>query len=353
MILEKEVEITLTSRNVSHFENLGYNIVKEKDKYGSCRLKKDTTLKVKVNDLTHGSNATLTKICDFCGKTSVRKYKQIIRFRKSGDGKDRCNECARLKGATTQKRNIRISLEKYAIEKGKLNLLQEYSSKNTKSAKEITYGTNEECIWNCFDCDSEYEMRLDARTSSNNGCPYCRGMRVNHTNSLAAIHPDLIKEWDEVKNKLSPIFILPSNESIVWWKCSQCKHEFQMKVRYRSRGTMCPNCSESRGEKRIRKWLLEKNIKHESQKSFSLLRGVNGGMLSYDFYLPECELLIEYQGQFHDGSNGQFTKINLNVQKEHDKRKREYTSSHGIELLCIWHYEFENIEDILKQKIQR
>lgn len=55
-----------------------------------------------------------------------------------------------------------------------------------------------------------------------------------------------------------------------------------------------------------------------------MLVGDGGGNLSYDFYLKEDNLLIEYQGEFHDGSDRMPDKSYLPTQQEHDRRKREY-----------------------------
>ena len=41
------------------------------------------------------------------------------------------------------------------------------------------------------------------------------------------------------------------------------------------------------------------------------------------------------------------TQEEFEIQKEHDRRKREYAKSHGIDLLEIWYWDFDNIEDIL------
>jgi len=76
------------------------------------------------------------------------------------------------------------------------------------------------------------------------------------------------------------------------------------------------------------------------------------GLLSYDFYLSHYNLLIEYQGNFHDGSNGEYTQINLENQQEHDRRKREYAKDNNIKLLEIWYWDFDNIEKILKKELK-
>lgn len=78
----------------------------------------------------------------------------------------------------------------------------------------------------------------------------------------------------------------------------------------------------------------------------------DNGKLSYDFYLKDYDLLIEIQGLQHYkpvelfGGEEQFK-----IQQEHDKRKREYAKSHNIELLEIWYWDKDNIEEILSKKL--
>jgi hypothetical protein len=93
----------------------------------------------------------------------------------------------------------------------------------------------------------------------------------------------------------------------------------------------------------------------ESQKIFYGLIGIRGGSLSYDFYLPKYNLLIEYQGEFHDGIAGNgnyYMKQNLKRQQEHDKRKKEYALNNNIKLLEIWYWDFDRIEEILHKELQ-
>ena len=69
------------------------------------------------------------------------------------------------------------------------------------------------------------------------------------------------------------------------------------------------------------------------------------------FYLPKENILIEYQGEYHDGTARNQTNEEFKVQQEHDKRKREYAKSHNIELLEIWYYDYNNIEEILQSRL--
>jgi hypothetical protein len=113
----------------------------------------------------------------------------------------------------------------------------------------------------------------------------------------------------------------------------------------------CPICNESKGEQEIRKWLNNNKVIFETQKEFTGLLGLGGGNLSYDFYLPNQNILIEYQGEFHDGSSGEYSRVNLDRQQEHDARKRKYADNNNMKLLEIWHYDFDRIQEILRREL--
>lgn len=135
-----------------------------------------------------------------------------------------------------------------------------------------------------------------------------------------------------------------------------CKHHPEIGIQYMTTSNAykqyCPYCNMVRGEKRILDYLLQYNIEYEKQKSYDNLYGTGGGKLSYDFYLPNFNLLIEYQGLQHEipveyfGGEEKFLK-----QQEHDKRKRNYALNNNIKLLEIWYYDFNNIEEILNKNI--
>ena len=130
-------------------------------------------------------------------------------------------------------------------------------------------------------------------------------------------------------------------------KCKICGHDWWPIGTSLTSGFGCPVCNMSHGERKIRDYLWNNNYKYIPQKTFSGLVGVSGGDLSYDFYLPDYNMLVEYQGEFHDGTAKLQTAIELLRQQEHDKRKREYARKHNIYLLEIWYNDYDNIEQIL------
>ena len=94
----------------------------------------------------------------------------------------------------------------------------------------------------------------------------------------------------------------------------------------------CPVCNESHGERLIRSYLDKNHIKYEPQKRFKGLKDKK--LLSYDFYLPKKNVLIEYQGLQHYESTKYFGgNERLEKQQYHDKLKREYAKNNGYILL--------------------
>ncbi|MBQ2396116.1 MAG: hypothetical protein II304_03610 [Bacteroidales bacterium] len=187
------------------------------------------------------------------------------------------------------------------------------------------------------------------------GCPNCKAIKIGNIRRID--NEEFIKRI-EIENK--NIEILSKYKSAlqkVKCRCKLCDKFWKSTPANLLQGHGCPMCKESKGEKKIYLYLLDNNIEFETQKKYDDLLGVNNGLLSYDFYLPKQNLLIEYQGLQHHqavdfkGQGVEFSNHQLSIQKEHDKRKREYASQNGIDLLEIWYYDFDNISKILNKSI--
>jgi hypothetical protein len=223
---------------------------------------------------------------------------------------------------------------------------------NVKNSSEYA-GMSNKKVWWRGKCGHEWEAPVADRTHKKNGCPYCTGVRICKDNSLGSLYPKVALEWNTIRNgETSPFDYTSKSEKKVWWLCSKCLFEWKAAISNRTGlNSGCPQCNESKGEKRIREWLIEHSITFETQKEFNGLVGINSGLLSYDFYLPEKNLLIEFQGQFHDGNGNDYVKRKFDKQQEHDRRKKEFALLNNIELMEIWYWDFNKIEDILKSEI--
>ena len=241
------------------------------------------------------------------------------------------------------------------------------ATKNPKLAKEwhptlnsdltpwdVTSFSKKDVWWIC-DQGHEWHDSVAHRNDKtvNRNCPYCSNHRASEENNLLISFPDLCEEWDYNKNLKSPSDYTYGSSDKVYWKCKECGYEWQALIYSRTcNNTGCPNCSKSKGETKIKEYFLENNIKSNQHFKFDNLLGVGKRKLSYDFYLPQYNLLIEYQGQYHDGTANNQTEEEYLIQQEHDKRKHDYAKNHNINLLEIWYYDFDNIETILKNELK-
>ena len=98
--------------------------------------------------------------------------------------------------------------------------------------------------------------------------------------------------------------------------------------------TGCPYCNSSKGELIISKVLDTLNINYEAQKTFDDLK--DKSYLSYDFYIPDQNILIEYQGLQHYKPVEYFGGENqFKVQQQHDKLKSEYAKTNNYNLIAV------------------
>ena len=190
-----------------------------------------------------------------------------------------------------------------------------------------------------------------------NRCPYCAGKKIHIKDSFAQwginkYGEDFLDKYWSKNNNVNPWTIHPQYNGYIYLICQWCNREYKIKANNFYNGCNCNICNKSAGEINIYSFLEKYNIKKEPQKTFNDLIGINNGLLSYDFYLPEYNILIEFQGQHHDGTmykKGFQTKEQFNRQKEHDRRKRMYAIENNIRLLEIWYWDFNNINNILTQ----
>ena len=88
-LISTEVEVTMMSKNIAYYYNLGYEIPKIKTHYGMV-TPRNTKITVKVKDLLGGSHVPVMVKCDCCGKYCTSDYIEII------DGQHFCDDCYKI-----------------------------------------------------------------------------------------------------------------------------------------------------------------------------------------------------------------------------------------------------------------
>lgn len=118
------------------------------------------------------------------------------------------------------------------------------------------------------------------------------------------------------------------------------------------RGNRCPLCRESKGERLVRNYLTELEVEFEREKRYEDLKS-SGSYMPYDFYLPNHNLLIEYDGEQHFKPTGYFGgDEKLESQKRRDSMKNKYALENNIRLLRIpYYYSDEEVFKAIKKNL--
>ena len=159
-------------------------------------------------------------------------------------------------------------------------------------------------------------------------CPYCSKKKHKDTHEFAK----------EISTLGNGEYILLSDYINAYTKIKvkhlKCNTIYEVRPYSFLQGNRCPYCNVPKGETIIAKILNTLNINYEPQKTFDDLRDIN--ILSYDFYVPDQSILIEYQGLQHYEPVDYFGGDNkFFIQQKHDKLKSDYAKDHGYTLIAV------------------
>jgi hypothetical protein len=127
--------------------------------------------------------------------------------------------------------------------------------------------------------------------------------------------------------------------------------DFQQRPLSHLQGNGCPNCSESKGEKQIAKYLDKNNISYFRQHKFDDCKSIF--TLPFDFYIPSKRTIIEFDGKQHYEPNEHFGGLKAYESlKVNDKIKNDYCEDNFIDLIRIRYDQVDRIFDILKESLK-
>ena len=216
--------------------------------------------------------------------------------------------------------------------------------------------------------DFEWQAKVHDRNKGY-GCPYLNGRAVwEGFNDLQTVNQELAAQWHPTKNgNLKPTQVPTGSGRKIWWllpyddpKIEKCFNlEWLATINHRNNGSGCPYLIIYKGEEYIKQYLQKNNIVFNAQQKFSDLLGTGDGQLSYDFSIPNEKygyVLIEYNGIQHYEANDYFGgEEKFKIQKEHDKRKRDYAKKHGYKLITVkYTYDtYESVEEYLNNELKK
>lgn len=138
-----------------------------------------------------------------------------------------------------------------------------------------------------------------------------------------------------------------SNNGVVWMcRCSCGKlHKVKSSNLIRKSVTSCGHPRESIGVTQIKNILNQNNIIFETEKTFkNFIDNITKRPYRYDFYLPEYNRIIEFDGKQHYEISGwdEYTE-DFQERQKRDKIKNQYCKNHNISIVRIPYTKTNNI----------
>lgn len=254
-------------------------------------------------------------------------------------GKSHCPKCTAKRMAS----QFRLSYKKvknYIEERGYVLLSKEYKNARTKLKIKCPEGHIFKMNFNNF--------------QQGQRCPICANIKngerckkdIKEIEKIVKKYGFKIIKWvGEYKNRNSKFII-------------ECPYGHQTETSVASflntKGC-CSICNESKGERTIANFLLKNKIKFKKQYKFNDCKGLERP-LPFDFAVLDkkgnIKCLIEYDGEQHYIPREFFGgKEYLRKRKYYDNIKNKYCKKNNLKLIRIPYFEFDNIEQILSNKI--
>ena len=174
------------------------------------------------------------------------------------------------------------------------------------------------------------------------GCVFCSGK--------AKTFDEFLDELKEINANIEIIGNYVNTSTKVKCRCKIDGCEWSATPNNLLSGHGCPKCNFSKGEKAISNYLTRHKISFYEQFRFNDCK--NSLPLPFDFYLPDYNICIEYDGELHymavDYFGGEEALQNT---RKRDKIKDNYCKTNNIKLLRISYQSFNDIEKILSEEL--
>lgn len=196
--------------------------------------------------------------------------------------------------------------------------------------------------------------QLPANHTQGAGCPKCKSELISTTRRSST---------EEFISKARMVHGMDFDYSLVVYnkkdekvkiRCNKCGRVFEQTPNSHLYGTGCPHCQSSKGEDKIAIFLSKNNISYKRQQQiFSSDLFCRTKMFKVDFYLPNNNIIIEYNGEQHYIPIKHFGgEEKFEIQHERDLSLRQYCEDNKIKLIEIPYTEFGNIEKILTEELK-
>lgn len=273
-----------------------------------------------------------TKLPIICKEHGM--FYQTVSSHLRGSG---CPKCAYLNSSKKQTLSLNEFLKRKEEKFGNRYEVLEYK------------GMSKIGIFLCNECNTIFKTKSSNFLMYDGCCPKCKYEKISISERIS--NEEFLKRVYKIhKKRYEYLSKYEHAQSIIKIKCKKCCYIFEQKACYHLNGRGCPKCNNSKGENKIMDYLDENEITYETQFRFNDCKLEKP--LPFDFYLPEYNICIEYDGEQHfkPVQFGGITEQRANeLFKEtifRDGIKTEYCKQKGIKLIRISYK--DDIEKILE-----
>lgn len=226
--------------------------------------------------------------------------------------------------------------------------------KDVPSLKQPSGQTKRRALFLCPICkETTFEATIDnVKREEVNYCYNCANKLKSEANKK-----DLSKQKFGHLTAINPAY--KKNGKIHWLCECDCKNKTKTYVctdKLISGTTKSCGCLISKGEEKVQYVLEKKQISYIKQYTFDDCRNPKTNcLLKFDFYLPDYNYCIEYDGiQHFDYRKSKIswnTKENFEQTQYRDNLKNQYCKDHNIKLVRIPYWDYNKIDEIIQKEI--
>lgn len=203
---------------------------------------------------------------------------------------------------------------------------------------------SKKCIFYCKKCNSFFEQSPKRLINEHIfGCNCCPTKKKTHQQFLDELGAECLKEYEVLDNYINI-------DTKIRFKHKKCGTVFELtpwSFIHKAKKHYCPICyyKKSKGEIEIATFLTKHNILFHKEFVFP---DIGNKQYKFDFYLPDFNTVIEYDGEQHFFAIDFFGgEENLQKTQKRDKAKNQYCIQYNIRCYRIPYTDFSYISQIL------
>ena len=241
----------------------------------------------------------------------------------------------------------------YALENVKLFLFNNYPDYELLDDEYYGCKTKMNFICNKHRDKGVQENTIDNIINNHHVCKYCSYEKLR---DIKILNIDKVKKLCNDKNVIYEGRYTKDHESYIQYSCEKHRKKGVQDMsltHFKYSHVPCKYCNISSGELKISNYLDNNNIEYESEKIFKECVDIHP--LRFDFYLPDKNIIIEFDGKQHFEPvcfwHGIDAEKCLESVKRRDKIKNDYCYNNNIKLIRIPYWEYDNIDKILASEL--